>query len=374
MMRKGFTTGSCAAAAAGAATFMLLSGEETEKFEITTPAGMVYRPEILKISKGSGEVSCAVKKDAGDDPDITNGILVFAKAAFGGEKNFNLKAGEGIGRVTRPGLSRPVGDFAINNMPRKMIEDEVRNQMENFDFEGPLTITIYVPRGAEIAAKTFNPEMGIEGGISILGTTGIVEPKSAKAFTDTIRLQLGMMKSEGMNTAVIVPGNYGMTFLGKEYDFPQNKIVPCGNFVGDAMDAAVDAGFDKILFAGHIGKLVKVSGGVMNTHSSEGDRRLELLFEAAMEAADKKSAAEKLQLLSAEMLSATTTSAGLEILDGIGLTKETCRVLLEKIMRHLNGRAKPARVEVILYESDRGVLAKSGGADDFIRLSLLPKG
>lgn len=371
-MKKGFTTGSCAAVAAGAATRMLLSGKKLKNFEILTPAGTVYNPELLEIDMGEDFVSCAVKKDSGDDPDITNGILVFARAQLGGALDYNLEAGEGIGIITRPGLSRPVGDFAINNTPRKMIEEAVRNQMEQFDFEGPLTITIYVPQGAEIAAKTFNPNMGIEGGISILGTSGIVEPKSAKAFTDTVKLHLQMMKEEGMKAAVIVPGNYGMTFLGKEYDFPEEKIVPCGNFIGDAIDSAVKTGFDRILLVGHIGKLVKVSGGVMNTHSAEGDRRLEFLSEAFLSAA-----AELDMTVSSEvkgkLLSCVTTTAGLDVISETGslALAKTSEILLDRILMHLKNRAGDGiRIECILYENNYGVLAKSEGADEIIHLSL----
>ena len=185
-MRKGFTTGSCAAAASKAAAWMLLSGTDKNKIEITTPAGIVYSPDIEDITKGESYVKCAVRKDSGDDPDITNGKLVYAKVSLAektdsGERVI-ITGGEGVGTVTRPGLDQPVGNAAINSVPRMMIGDEVMQVMELFDHDGALNVEISVPGGEEIALKTFNPRLGIEGGISIIGTTGIVEPMSTKAL------------------------------------------------------------------------------------------------------------------------------------------------------------------------------------------------
>ena len=222
-MNKGFTTGSCAAAASKAAAFMLLSGQKKLQIEIDTPAGVKYNPQIEEIEIGEGYVSCAVRKQSGDDPDITNGTLVFSRVSYCDGNNNQvvndenkhydnrneaantndeiiknrkvyIDGGKGVGRVTRPGLDQPVGNAAINSVPRKMIEAEVKQVMDLFDYDKSLEVIISVPEGEELAAKTFNPRLGIEGGISIIGTTGIVEPMSTKVLLDTIMVELRQMK------------------------------------------------------------------------------------------------------------------------------------------------------------------------------------
>ncbi|HAF26018.1 MAG TPA: cobalt-precorrin-6A synthase, partial [Lachnospiraceae bacterium] len=213
-MRNGFTTGSCAAAAAKAAAYMLFSGCEKNEIKIMTPAGIMYETKILDIKTGAGEVSCAVKKDSGDDPDITNGILIYAGVKYtdDGKNSVSIDGGMGVGRVTRDGLDQPKGNAAINSVPRKMIEKEVREVMDLFDVNGSISVTVFVPEGEEVANKTFNSRLGIEGGISIIGTSGIVEPMSIKAILDTIRLELNVRKEAGDKTVVIAPGNYGLDF------------------------------------------------------------------------------------------------------------------------------------------------------------------
>jgi cobalt-precorrin-5B (C1)-methyltransferase len=222
----GYTTGSCAAAAAKASAEMLLSGEEIRQVRLLTPKGIELYLELEEIMRKKSEVSCAVRKYSGDDPDVTNGILVYAtvqkvekKSKINSENSvdlsekINLDGGVGIGRVTKPGLEQKIGQAAINKVPRKMICEAVEEVCRKYEYTGNLQVRLSVPEGAEVAKKTFNPRMGIEGGISILGTTGIVEPMSEKALTDTIYLEMKMLKENGTDWCYVVPGNYGMDFL-----------------------------------------------------------------------------------------------------------------------------------------------------------------
>ena len=363
-MRKGFTTGSCAAAASKAAAWMLLSGNDKNIIEITTPAGIVYNPDIEDITKGESYVKCAVRKDSGDDPDITNGKLVYAKVSFAektdsGEK-VSITGGEGVGTVTRPGLDQPVGNAAINSVPRMMIGDEVMQVMELFDHDGALNVEISVPGGEEIALKTFNPRLGIEGGISIIGTTGIVEPMSTKALLDTIKVELKQLKEMGATVAVVSPGNYGLDFMRDTYDFDLDRAVKCSNYIGDTIDMAAELGFEKMLLCGHIGKLVKVSGGIMNTHSKEGDCRMELMAAAAVRCGAGTEALKKI-------LDCVATEEAIEILVNENIKDECFEYITDKIYFYLNKRsAEKMKVECMVYANTYGLLGKTENADAFL--------
>jgi cobalt-precorrin-5B (C1)-methyltransferase len=364
-MRKGFTTGSCAAAASKAAALMLLSGAEKNKIEITTPAGIVYSPEIEDITRGEDFVKCAVRKDAGDDPDVTGGSLVYSKISFTDEKGPSgerviIKGGEGVGTVTKPGLDQPVGNAAINSVPRMMITDEVAQVMDFFDYEGSLEAEISVPGGEEIALKTFNPRLGIEGGISIIGTSGIVEPMSTKALLDTIKVELNQLKEMGATVAVISPGNYGLDFMKDTYDFDLDRAVKCSNYIGDTIDMAVELGFEKLLLCGHIGKLVKVSGGIMNTHSKEGDCRMELMAAAAVRfGADNETLN--------RILDCVVTEEAIAVMEEKDLKEKCFEFITDKISFYLNKRSTDKmKVECIVYSNAYGALGQTEGAVAFI--------
>ncbi len=364
-LKKGFTTGSCAAAASKAAAYMLLSGRRITKIGITTPSGEEYSPAIEEIKMCEDHVSCAIRKQSGDDPDITDGILVFAKVCFASEgqnkRSVIIDGGKGIGTVTRPGLDQPVGNAAINSVPRKMIEEEVLDVMDLFGYPGGLSVEVSVPEGAELARKTFNPRLGIEGGISIIGTTGIVEPMSTKALLDTIRVELKQQKALGNTVAVVSPGNYGLGFMKDHYDYDLDRAVKCSNYIGDAVDMAADEGFNKMLLCGHVGKLIKVSGGIMNTHSREADCRMELMASAAISCgASSDIAREILVCVSAEEAAAILIREGL---------KEKCfSYISEKISYYLNNRsAGRMNVQHIMYSNEYGLLARSEKADEFIK-------
>ena len=294
-LRLGYTTGSCAAAAAKAAALMLFTGERIPYVRLQTPKGIGLLLEVEEICfEGLTAVSCAIRKDSGDDPDVTNGTLIYARVAYSDTPGIHIDGGEGVGRVTKPGLDQPVGSAAINSTPRRMIAQAVQ---EAFRIAGPgggdggperrpaavacLDVTISVPAGRDLAAKTFNPRLGIVGGISILGTTGIVEPMSEQALLDTIRTEINVRAAQGWPILAAAPGNYGKTFFLETYGFSIDTAVTSSNFIRDTVRMAADAGFSRMLFVGHIGKLVKVAGGVPNTHSKYGDRRMEILGEIA---------------------------------------------------------------------------------------------
>ena len=268
-LREGFTTGSCAAACALASCLWLRDGECPPRVELVVPAGKTYAPTILPREDGW----CAVIKDSGDDPDVTNGCEVRARVELRPEDGpVRFHAGEGVGVITLPGLKLPVGDAAINPVPRQMIEGAIRSIYPTRGAD----VTVSIVGGRELAAKTFNPRLGIEGGLSVLGTSGIVRPMSEEALTETIRLELSMRRAQGVTDLILVFGSQGETAMNAL--FPGKPCVQISNFVGFALDAAAKLGFTRLMLAGQPGKLVKVSGGSMQTHSKYGDGRREPLM------------------------------------------------------------------------------------------------
>lgn len=368
-LRYGFTTGSCAAAGAKAAAYMLLTGKIKKEIKITTPKGIDFNAELVDIKRSEREVSCAVIKDGGDDPDVTSGCHVVAKVSFA-EKDDNadapgdktssiaqvqIRGGRGVGLVTKPGLDQPVGNHAINSVPRQMIEKEVLEVCELCDYKGGLLAEISVPEGEEIAKKTFNPRLGIEGGISILGTSGIVEPMSSQALLETIFIELRQQRELGSKIAVVSPGNYGLDFIKSEYGFDLDRAVKCSNFIGDTIDMAVKLGFEGFLLTGHIGKLIKVSGGIMNTHSKIADCRMELMAAAAVQAGAGS------KTVNAILSAISTEEACKIIMSEDGLLQLTMQIVMEKILYHLRRRADSMHIECSTFCTQLGLLAESEG-------------
>lgn len=367
-MRYGFTTGSCAAAASKAAAYMLLTGKLKNNITIETPKGITYTAQLVDITRKENEVSCAVEKDGGDDPDITTGAYIYAKVSYGenyGEgsgQRIEIDGGDGVGRVTKPGLDQPVGNAAINHVPREMIEKEVMQICRLTDYKGNLRIEISVPDGEKMARQTFNPRLGIAGGISILGTSGIVEPMSSRAVLDTIRVELGQRKAQGFDYAAVSPGNYGLDFMKQSYGYDLDRSVKCSNFIGDTIDMAVALGFRKLLLTGHIGKLIKVAGGIMNTHSKEADCRMELLAAFSVKEGVKT---EKIR----QILDCVTTEEAVRILKESGKLQSVMETIAERICFYLEKRAGgKLQIDCILYANEFGELAKSKGADKWFIL------
>lgn len=361
-MRHGFTTGSCSAAAAKAATYMLLGGSRKNKITIDTPAGIKYEPELEDIDITESQVSCAVRKDGGDDPDITSGTLVYATVSLikDSQASVYIEGGKGVGRVTRPGLDQKPGNAAINSVPRQMITDEVLQVMELFDCQDSIKVVISVPEGEELARKTFNPRLGIEGGISIIGTSGIVEPMSTKAILDTIKVELRQKKEEGAEVAVVSPGNYGLDFMKKHYGYDLEKAVKCSNFIGETIDMVKDMGFKKMILVGHIGKLIKVSGGIMNTHSKEADCRMELMAAAAI----KCGASQKCLV---DIIDSLTTEEAYKFLIDEGIDKDCMVYIMSRIDFYLSKRAgDDLDIQCIVYSNEYGFMGQTSGAKEMM--------
>lgn len=360
-LRCGYTTGTCAAAASKAAVRMLVTNMPVDEIEVFTPKGIMLTLEILNICITDEYVECAVKKDAGDDADCTNGILVYSRAGFLPD-GIIIDGGKGVGRITKPGLEQPEGAAAINSVPRKMIKEAVLNELEAAGYETGIKIVISVPGGEEIAKKTFNPRLGIEGGISILGTSGIIEPMSEKALLDTIYIEMKQKKVQSSEVLLIVPGNYGRNFAKDKWGIDLEQGLKCSNFIGETLDMALMLGFNRILFIGHIGKLVKVAAGVMNTHSRIADARMETLCSCAVLAGCSIETARNILLC-------TTTDEVVFLLGQDGILDKTMGIMLSRIVFNMRHRTEnKIEIEVIIFSNQAGVLAKSGMALEFIKL------
>lgn len=360
-MRTGYTTGSCAAAAAKAAVGMLLSGEVIQQVRLMTPKGGELDLEVEQIERRQHGVRCAIRKDSGDDPDVTNGIYVYAEVRKEPEPGIYLDGGEGIGRITKKGLEQPVGAAAINRVPRQMILEAVKEQSVRYGYQGGFSVIISAPEGKKLAAKTFNPRLGIENGISILGTSGVVEPMSEKALTDTIFLEMKMLKENGIDRCYVVPGNYGRDFLAEQLGVDADQAVKCSNYIGETIDAAVNLEMRSLLLIGHIGKLIKVAAGVMNTHSRQADCRMEVL---AAYAAAEGASAECVQAI----LNCITTTEALELLKEKGILSGVMGRVMERIDFHLRHRAGGSlQVEAIVFSTEDGILGKTKRAEALLK-------
>ena len=307
-LRCGYTTGTCAALAAAGAAELLLSRRAPERVALTTPAGLRVEAETEGCALEGKGACCGVRKDGGDDIDVTSGLLICARAEKRDAPGVSVLGGRGVGRVTRPGLDQPVGEAAINRVPRQMICQGVEEVCRRAGYAGGVEVVISVPGGEELARRTFNPRLGILGGISILGTGGIVEPMSLQALADTVALELRQAAALGAREVVLTPGNYGEEFLrGLGMPPPGVGLVKCSNFIGQALDEAGALGFERVLLVGHVGKLVKLAGGIMNTHSRWGDCRNELFCaHAALQGASRE--------VCRQLMEAATSQACLSIL------------------------------------------------------------
>ena len=317
--------------------------------------------EILDAVRTKESVRCAVQKDGGDDPDVTNGIRIYAEVSFAKDQEnkeepshnpdnpkdrIRIDGGKGVGRVTKPGLEQPVGAAAINRVPRRMIYENVREICVRFGYTGSMDVKISIPEGEALAKKTFNPRLGIQGGISVLGTSGIVEPMSEQALIDTIRVEIRQKLAAGTKYLLLVPGNYGLEFLEHYgHGLCLEDAIKCSNFIGEALDAAVEFGAKGVLLVGHIGKLVKLAGGIMNTHSHHADARMELGAPTA---------------LLTQMMECVTTDDALACLKEAGLTKGVMERLMERMEYYVNQRVQN-RLElgVLTFSKVYGILGQT---------------
>ena len=374
-MRLGFTTGSCAALAAGGAAALLTGGAAPEVLRLITPKGIPVEVTPEGCYMEDGAAVCLVRKDGGDDKDATDGLVIGARAAFISENEIIIEGGAGIGRVTRPGLDQPVGEAAINSVPRRMIREAVRAAADKAGYNGGLLITIFAPEGEDAAARTFNGNLGIVGGISIIGTSGIVEPMSLKAFSDAVCLEIRQRAAEGHKELVLTPGNYGLAFLAENEDLRgllagigddggqetagHSRLIPvvvCSNFIGDALDECAAQGIEQVLLVGHVGKLIKLAGGIMNTHSRFADCRMELM---AAHAALAGAAQETVR----ELMESVTTDAGIDILEKAGLREAVMESLIRAAGDHVARRtAGKTETAVIMFSNVYGFLGATENA------------
>lgn len=358
-LRLGYTTGSCAAAAAKAATWMLLTGTMKENIVLDTPKGIRLELAVKEISITLNSVSCAIEKDSGDDPDVTKGTLIFATVSRSEVPGVSIDGGFGIGRVTKGGLDQPVGNAAINSVPRRMIRENVEEVMALTDYQGGISVVISAPEGEELAKKTFNPRLGIVGGISILGTTGIVEPMSEKALVDTIRVELRQRRASGADYVLLTPGNYGSDFIRNELGLDMKIAVQVSNFIGDALDICKELGFKGVLLIGHIGKLVKIAGGMMNTHSKYGDCRMEILAAHAGAAGAAKETVE-------QILDCVACDDVLRILRDMGFCEDTMNRVIDRVRFHLQHRSDEIEIGALTFSKEYGILGKTGNVDELL--------
>ena len=393
-LRCGFTTGTCAALAAAGAAAGLLTGVLPDHMSLVTPAGVLVEVPLVRVKNGVSSV-CGVYKDAGDDRDATDGILIVAEVSCGKEvelcaaeasceKNctgddtqfsdgvtVQIEGGPGVGIVTKPGLDQPVGAAAINSTPRRMIEDAVRRVCESTGYEGAIRVCISVPDGEKIAAKTFNGHLGIEGGISILGTSGIVKPMSMQAYIDAVNVEIRQHAAMGKKRLILTPGNYGKNFLhemqGRSLSLSDMQdadlqgveeilrdesvpVVMCSNFIGDSLDSAGMHGFEEVLLTGHIGKMVKLAGGIMNTHSLFADCRTDLFCAHAAVCGARTEVCR-------EIMSAATTDACLGILEREGIRDAVLDSLMSAICSHISRRVRGKyRIHVLVFSNIYGIL------------------
>lgn len=361
-LRCGYTTGTCAAAAAAGAAARLLTGETLPAVRIATPAGVAVEAELLQHAAGEGWAACAVRKDGGDDPDVTDGALIFARVERTDTPGIIIDGGEGVGRVTLPGLDQPVGEAAINSTPRRMIGEQMEAVMAKAGYTGGLRAVISVPEGEALAKRTFNPRLGIVGGISILGTSGIVKPMSEVALLDSLYLEMDQRRAAGTEDLLLTPGNYGESFAREVLGLNLDRWCMCSNYLGAAIDHAAGAGFRSVLVVGHLGKLIKAAAGCMNTHSKTADARRETLTaHAALAGADGA-------LLRA-LFDSPTTDAGVELLKQAGLLEPVMASIGEALDGQLKRRAgEGLTIEAFFFSNQYGILGKTPGAERLLAL------
>lgn len=359
-LRCGYTTGTCAAGAARCAAQALLTGVFPAVVRITTPAGIAVDLEPEECVLTADSAICAVRKDGGDDIDVTDGALIMATVTRipGG---IEIDGGQGVGRVTRPGLDQPVGAAAINSVPRKMIEQELKPVLAEQGEPGGLRVVISVPRGEELAAKTMNSRLGIVGGISILGTSGIVRPMSRQALVDTTRAELKMLAASGKQDLLLVPGNFGTDFSRDVLGLDITQAAECSNYIGEALDCCSELGFRSVLLVGHIGKLCKLAAGIFDTHSRTADGRREVFVtHAALCGGDGG--------LLQRIYSCAVTDECLALLREAGLLEPVMAGMASAIGENLGRRGGETRVEAVFFSKVYGILGQTGGAAELLTL------
>lgn len=394
--RRGYTTGSCATGASKAAVYMLITKNRINTINIDTPKGIPLLLKVDNINISDTFVECSIKKDGGDDIDATHTMDIYARAEIVAKNDKNkgyltlkdidslstnseckselykfirVYGGTGIGVVTKKGLSVDVGKPAINPTPLKTINHEIRKLIgDNFESilgnDKVLKITIFAPQGETVAKKTFNPRLGIVGGISIIGTTGIVEPMSDDGWKKSLSIELQMKKEQGLDKIILVPGNHGEQFIREKLNIDIKYVVRVSNFIGYMIKEAQRIGYKKILMAGHIGKFIKVSAGIFNTHSKVADARSEILV------ANLALMGARYEFLN-KINQCVTTEEAVELINNseyrevYNILSNKCR---ERVKQYLNEDSDDIDVEVIIFSMDKSLLGKSDNTDDLVEV------
>jgi len=342
-LRSGYTTGTCAAAAATAAALVLSGHEPPKTVKLTLPNGDTMVLPVLRASGNGSIAEAAVRKDAGDDPDVTDGVEVVVTLQKNNNGEITFAAGDGVGTVTKPGLQVPPGEAAINPVPREMIEAAIRQVTST-----GVIVTVSIPGGRELAAKTFNPRLGIVGGLSILGTTGRVRPFSCPALRQSLKCALDVAIASGVRALVLVPGHYGERAARSLFRVSEEQIVQVSNEWGYMLDEAKARDLDCVLLVGHPGKLVKLAAGYWDTHSSRSPGAVSIMRHLAPPDVDRT------------VFDANTTEEIARALSDEGrrrLFDIMAQRIREAVERHLSGRFRPA---VVLINLQGALLGASG--------------
>jgi len=357
--RKGYTTGSCATAAAKVAALMVLRQQVINQVSIVTPSGVTLRLNVEQPLICGQQASAAIRKDGGDDVDATHGMLIFAQLTLNDSGSISIVGGEGVGTVTRKGIGLPVGSSAINRTPLHTIEEAVR---EVIGPERGAEIVIFAPEGEERAQKTYNGRLGILGGISIIGTTGIVTPMSEESWKRSLALELEMKRAQGMTSVILVPGNHGERFVQEQMQLNGDRVVTMSNFVGYMLQEAQRLGFHRVVLVGHLGKLIKVAAGIFHTHSHIADGRMEtLVTRLALMGAPR-------ELLQA-VFECSTTEAAMELIEQHGwqaVYNDIAQAICARINQMLRFAVQPLQCDAVLFSFDNIVLGSSRPVDDIV--------
>ncbi|AMO83274.1 cobalt-precorrin-5B (C(1))-methyltransferase CbiD [Obesumbacterium proteus] len=357
--RKGYTTGSCATAAAKVAALMVLRQQVINQVSIVTPSGVTLRLNVEQPLICGQQASAAIRKDGGDDVDATHGMLIFAQLTLNDSGSISIVGGEGVGTVTRKGIGLPVGSSAINRTPLHTIEEAVR---EVIGPERGAEIVIFAPEGEERAQKTYNGRLGILGGISIIGTTGIVTPMSEESWKRSLALELEMKRAQGMTSVILVPGNHGERFVQEQMQLNGDRVVTMSNFVGYMLQEAQRLGFHRVVLVGHLGKLIKVAAGIFHTHSHIADGRMEtLVTRLALMGAPR-------ELLQA-VFECSTTEAAMELIEQQGwqaVYNDIAQAICARINQMLRFAVQPLQCDAVLFSFDNIVLGSSRPVNDIV--------